>query len=249
MINAIIIEDETSSMEYLASVLKQNHKNIKVNGWASDVESAVALIQRKAPEIVFLDIQLKDGSGFQVLDKLQSEMTFEVIFTTGFVDYKEKAMDYFAFYYLNKPIQQTQLQKVLEMYELKRSAFDKRKYQALKEQIENKNKAITIFERGEYTSVRFSNILYCEASGNYTTLHLKQTKQLIVSKNLKRVEDMLGENGFFRVHRSFLINITKIKEFTPDGILVMANNMEIATSVRNRKKVVDFLKHYNSNQH
>ncbi|MGH1383336.1 LytR/AlgR family response regulator transcription factor [Kordia sp.] len=249
MINSIIIEDEQSSMEYLVSILKRNHKNVKVLGWASDVESAVTLIKKKEPEIVFLDIQLKDGSGFEVLDKLQNEMTFEVIFTTGFVDYKEKAMDYFAFYYLNKPIQETQLQKVLNMYELKRSAFDKRKYEAFKHQVESKYDAITIFERGEYTSVKFSNILYCEASGNYTTIHLKHNKQLLISKNLKRIEDMVEHSDFFRVHRSYLINLKHVNKFTADGVIVMSNNAEIAISSRSRKKVIDFLKFYNSKKY
>ncbi|MEM6686264.1 MAG: LytTR family DNA-binding domain-containing protein, partial [Bacteroidota bacterium] len=215
MINAIIIEDEQSSMEYLVSILQQNHSNIKVLGWASDVDSAVSLIQQTTPEIVFLDIQLNDGNGFEVLDELQAEMTFEVIFTTGFVDQKAKAMDYFAFYYLNKPIQTEELKKVLDMYELKRSAFDRRKFEVFKEQIENKGEIVTIFERGEYNTVRFSNILYCEAAGSYTYMHLKSKERLMISKNLKYLEDLISHADFFRVHRSYLVNLKQIKEYTP----------------------------------
>ncbi len=246
MVNAIIIEDEQSSMEYLVSILKQHHKNIKVSGWASDVEDAVSLIQRKKPEIVFLDIQLNDGSGFQVLDQLKTEMTFEVIFTTGFLDYKEKAMDYFAFYYLNKPIQTGELKKVLDMYDLKRSAFDKLKFEALKQQIANKGESITIYEKGKYTSIRCASIVYCEASGSYTTVYLRSAEKLMISKNLKYVEEMLEHKDFYRIHRSYLVNVRHVKKLTNDGILTLSNGKEIATSARNRKKVLDFLNLYNS---
>ncbi|WP_298518840.1 LytTR family DNA-binding domain-containing protein [uncultured Kordia sp.] len=246
MIKAIIVEDEKSSMEYLTSILNRNHKNIKILGWASDVHDAVTLIKKKEPELVFLDIQLNTGSGFEVLDQLQNEMTFEVIFTTGFVDYKEKAMDYFAFYYLNKPIQEEQLKKVLDMYELKRSAFDRRKYEAFKLQIENKHTSITIYEKSEYTTIRISNILYCEAAGSYTTIHLRNNQQLLFSRNLKSIENMLEHSDFFRVHRSYLVNLQNVKKVTHDGIMIMIDNKEIATSSRNRKKVIDLLKLYNS---
>lgn len=249
MIEAIIVEDEQSSMEYLTSILNRNHKKIKILGWATNANDAVALIKKKNPELVFLDIQLSSGSGFDVLDQLQSEMTFEVIFTTGFLDYKEKAMDYFAFYYLNKPIHEVQLTKVLDMYELKRSAFDRRKYEAFKLQLENKHQSITIYEKGEYTTIRISNILYCEAAGSYTNIHLRNNRELLFSKNLKSLETMVEHSDFFRVHRSYLVNLRNVKEFTPDGIMIMIDNKEIVTSSRNRKKVIDFLKLYNSKKH
>ncbi|AXG67969.1 transcriptional regulatory protein YehT [Kordia sp. SMS9] len=245
MINAIIIEDEQSSMEYLVAILKQHHSYINITSWASDVENAVKLIQRKKPEIVFLDIQLNDGSGFQVLDALQSEMNFEVIFTTGFLDYKEKAMDYFAFYYLNKPIQTDELKRVLDMYMLKRSAFDKLKFEALKQQIASKGESITIYERGKYTSIRCASIVYCEASGSYTNVYLRSGEQVMISKNLKSVEELLEHKDFFRVHRSFLVNVKQVKKFTPDGIVTLSNGVEITTSIRNRKKVIHFLSLYN----
>jgi two-component system LytT family response regulator len=244
MIDAIIIEDEKSSMEYLRSILKKKHPNITIRGWASNVDAAVALITSKNPDIVFLDIQLNDGSGFDVLDRLESSMPFEVIFTTGFLDYKERAMDYFAFYYLNKPVQEDEIKKVLDMYELKRSAFDMRKYQAFKNQLESKNHTITIFERSEYTSLKFSDIIYCEAGGNYTHIYNTKGKNLLSSKNLKKIEDIIESPDFYRVHRSFLVNLTHIKEFTRDGQLIMSDGNEIIISSRNRKKVVDFLIDY-----
>ena len=90
--------------------------------------------------MVFLDIELKDGNGFEILDYFANSSTFEVIFTTGLRDYKEKAMDYFAFYYLNKPIIKEQLITVIDKFLSKQSAFSNEKYSAFKNQIENQNK-------------------------------------------------------------------------------------------------------------
>ncbi|WP_420574770.1 LytR/AlgR family response regulator transcription factor [Kordia sp.] len=244
MIHAIIIEDEQSSMEYLVSILKRKHKDIKILGWASNVNDAVTLIETERPDIVFLDIQLNDGNGFQVLDELKDQMTFEVIFTTGFLDYKEKAMDYFAFYYLNKPVQETEIKKVLDMYSLKHSSFDMRKYEALKKQIQNKNKVITVFEKNEYKRIKTSDVLYCEASGNYTLVHTNQHKNFLISKNLKKVETMIENDDFYRIHRSFLVNLEHVKKISQKGMVIMSNDSEISISARNRKKVLEFLKSY-----
>lgn len=244
MINTIIIEDEKSSMEYLLSILKKNHTNINVLGWASNVDDAVELITKNKPDIVFLDIQLNQGSGFDVLDRLKNNMSFEVIFTTGFLDYKERAMDYFAFYYLNKPLQKEEIKKVLDVYELKRSAFDMQKYNAFKNQLESKNQKLTFFEKNEYITLKVSDIIYCEAAGSYTLVYNTQGDSLVNSKNLKRIEDIIENDDFYRVHRSYLVNLKHIKSFSHDGILTMSNNSEITISIRNKKKVIDFLKEY-----
>ena len=241
MINAIIIEDEKSSLEYLTTILSKNHAHIQILASASTVDDAVSIITKNSPDIVFLDIQLDDGSGFDVLDRLKSNMTFEVIFTTGFTDYKERAMDYFAFYYLTKPLQEKEIKRVLDMYEVKRSAFDMRKDLAFKSQLETRNEKITIFQANDYVSVRFSDIIYCEADGNYTYIHNTLGKSLLASKNLKKIEDVIEDENFHRVHRSFFVNLQHIKKFTTEGVLTMSNGKEILISIRNRKKVVEFL--------
>lgn len=242
MLKAIIIEDEKPSLEYLTAILTKNHAHIDILGTASSIDEAVTIITASAPDIVFLDIQLDDGSGFDVLDRLKNSMPFEVIFTTGFTDYKERAMDYFAFYYLTKPIQEKEIKRVLDMYEVKRSAFDMRKYTAFKDQLESKNEKITIFNKDEYISIRFSDIMYCEADGNYTHIYNSLGKSLLSSKNLKKIEDIIENKDFHRVHRSYLVNLKHIKQYTRDGIIIMSNNAEILISTRNRKKVIDFLK-------
>lgn len=244
MINAIIIEDEKSSLEYLTAILEKDHPSIHIVASADNVDDAVTIIKLHQPDIVFLDIQIKDGSGFDVLDKLENTMSFEVIFTTGFLDYKERAMDYFAFYYLNKPVQEHEIKKVLDMYFLKRTSFDVQKYMAFKNQINAKNKIISIMVKDEYKSISLSDLIFCEASGNYTFLHTSQGEKFITSKNLKRIENLIEDEAFFRVHRSTLVNLKHIESISKDGTLHLSNGMEILTSVRNKKKILSVFNLY-----
>ena len=244
MITAVIVEDEKSSMEYLLSILTKNHSNIQVLASASNVDAAVTMIKKNTPDIVFLDIQLQDGSGFEVLDKLQQAMAFEIIFTTGFLDYKERAMDYFAFYYLNKPIQEHELKKVLDMYFVKRTSFDVQKYMAFRSQIKTKNQVICVMVKDEYIHIKLEDIIHCEASGNYTFIHTINGKKYLASKNLKRIEDLIEDDAFYRAHRSTLINLRHVTEISKDGIVYMSNEAEIITSVRNKKKVISMFKLY-----
>lgn len=238
MITAVIVEDEKSSMEYLLSILTKNHSNIQVLATAATVKDAVAIIEKHSPDIVFLDIQIQNGSGFDVLDTLKQKMPFEVIFTTGFLDYKEKAMDYFAFYYLNKPVQEKEIKKVLDMYMLKHTSFDIQKYAAFRNQIKSRREIISIIVKDEYVTIKLTNIVYLEAAGNYTFIHTIQGDQYLSSKNLKRIEDIIEDTAFLRVHRSSLVNMKYIKSISKDGIIVMQTNAEILISIRNKKKVI-----------
>lgn len=242
MITAVIVEDEKSSMEYLLSILTKNHSNIEVLASATNVDDAVTIIEMHKPDIVFLDIQLQDGMSFEVLDKLKSPMPFEIIFTTGFLDYKERAMDYFAFYYLNKPVQEHELKKVLDMYFVKRTSFDVKKYMAFKQQIQSKNQIISFVVRDEYVSVGLNDIIYCQASGNYTFVYTTNGEKYLTSKNLKRIEDLIEDDAFLRVHRATLINMRYVKSISKDATICMSNDDEILTSVRNKKKVLSMYK-------
>ncbi|WP_298422201.1 LytTR family DNA-binding domain-containing protein [uncultured Kordia sp.] len=244
MITAVIVEDEKPSMEYLSSLLTKNHSNIQVLASASNVDDAVAMIESNNPDIVFLDIQLQDGSGFEVLDSLKQEMSFEIIFTTGFLDYKERAMDYFAFYYLNKPVQEHELKKVLNMYVVKRTSFDVQKYMAFKNQIKAKNQIVSIIVKDQYVAISLKDIVFCEASGSYTFIHTIQGDQHLTSGNLKRIEDLIEDEAFYRVHRSKLVNMKHISSISKDGMIYLSNGTEILTSVRSKKKVLEMYQLY-----
>lgn len=244
MISAIIIEDETAAYKHLKNIIETNYSSqIKVVGHETGVEKGIKLINDLNPQLVFLDIQLQDGDGFEILDYFTNSSTFEVIFTTGLRDYKEKAMDYFAFYYLNKPIQSDQLFGVLDKYLEKQSAFNSEKYLAFKNQLENKQHKISLpMKSGEFTIINIDDILYCEADGSYTNFYTLDNKVYTISNNLKKVESVLMQATFFRIHRSTLLNLKHVVQFNNTGELVLSNKKKLLVSSRNKTNFLRVLK-------
>ena len=244
MISAIIIEDENAAYQHLKKIIETNYNSkITIVGHETGVEKGIKLINDLNPQLVFLDIQLQDGDGFEILDHFSNSSSFEVIFTTGLKDYKEKAMDYFAFYYLNKPIQEDQLIAVLDKFLSKQTAFNSEKYLAFKHQMENKNHKISLpMNNGDFTIVDIDDILYCEADGSYTNFYTTDNKVYTTSNNLKKVENILMQATFFRIHRSTLLNLKHIVQFNHTGELVISNKKKLLVSSRNKTNFLRVLK-------
>jgi two-component system LytT family response regulator len=244
MISAIIIEDENAAYKHLKNILETNYgSQLTIVGHETGVEKGIKLINDLKPQLVFLDIQLHDGDGFEILDRLSNSSSFEVIFTTGLKDYKEKAMDYFAFYYLNKPIQSAQLIGVVDKFLSKQSAFNTEKYVAFKNQMENKNHKISLpMKNGDFTIIDIDDILYCEADGSYTNFYTTDNKVYTTSNNLKKVESILMQATFFRIHRSTLLNLKHIVQFNHTGELVLSNKKKLLVSSRNKTNFLRILK-------
>jgi two-component system LytT family response regulator len=244
MISAIIIEDENAAYQHLKKIIENNYSSeITIVGHETGVEKGIKLINDLNPQLVFLDIQLHDGDGFEILDHFSNSSSFEVIFTTGLKDYKEKAMDYFAFYYLNKPIQEDQLIAVVDKFLSKQTAFNSDKYLAFKHQMENKNHKISLpMNNGDFTIVDIDDILYCEADGSYTNFYTTDNKVYTTSNNLKKVENILMQATFFRIHRSTLLNLKHIVQFNHTGELVLSNKKKLLVSSRNKTNFLRVLK-------
>lgn len=244
MVNVVIIEDETASYEYLKYVLELNYSSrLSIVGHATGVENGIKLIKDLNPKLIFLDIQLQDGNGFEILDHFSNSSTFEVIFTTGLSDYKEKAMDYFAFYYLNKPIEDTKLISVVDKYLSKKTAFDTEKYLTFKNQIENKQHKISLpMKNGDFVIVDIDDILYCEADGSYTNFYTTDNKIYTTSNNLKKIENILMQATFFRIHRSTLLNLKHIIQYNKMGELTLSNKKKLMVSARNKTNFLRVLK-------
>jgi len=244
MISAVIIEDENAAYLHLKNILEINYgSQLTIVGHETGVEKGIKLINDLNPQLVFLDIQLQDGDGFEILDHFSDSYAFEVIFTTGLRDYKEKAMDYFAFYYLNKPIQEEQLIGVVNKFLSKQTAFNTEKYLTFKNQLENKQKKISLpMINGDFAIVDIDDILYCEADGSYTKFHTKDNKVYTTSCNLKKVEGILMPATFFRIHRSTLLNLKHIVQFNQTGELVLSNQKKLMVSSRNKTNFLRILK-------
>ena len=208
---------------------------------ASSVKKGIQLVNSLSPQLVFLDIQLDDGEGFDILDNVDNS-GFEVIFTTGLKDFKEKAMDYFAFYYLNKPLDELQFITTINTFLEKKSSFDLEKYLAFKQQIENNQKRISIPVKNGFEIINIDDIVYCEADGSYTTFHTLNNKKYVTTTILKKIEGILQQSTFFRIHRSVLVNIKHIVKYENSGKVILVNNKSLNVATRNKKNFLNILK-------
>lgn len=244
MINYIIIEDEVAAFNDLRAMLDKAFSG-KLNfiGMTDNIEDGIFIINEKNPDLVFLDIQLNDGLAFELLDHFNDDVNFEVIFTSGYSDYKEIAMDYFAFYFLEKPIQKEKLERVLMRFLNKKSVFDLTKYSLLKNQIENQKKSIALpSSNATFNIIRLDDLIYCEADGSYTNYYTTDNKKYVSSNNLKKIEALLNNTSFYRIHRSILLNLKHVKKFHVNGKITLTNNKTLIVSARNKKSFFNIIK-------
>jgi len=242
IVTAIIIEDEVAAYNHLQQLIVNSFSDkVDVIGNATNVKDGIHLINSLKPTLVFLDIQLDDGDGFEILDHVNTT-NFEVIFTTGSSDYKEKAMDYFAFYFLSKPILETQFITVITKFLEKRTSFDLEKYLAFKNQLENEHQKISLPVKNGFEIVDLDNLIYCEAEGSYTYFHTTSNKKYMTSNNLKKIEDLLQQAPFFRIHRSILVNLKHIVKYENSGKVFLTNGKELMVAARNKKNFLRIIK-------
>lgn len=236
-LKAIIVDDEKHSRETLKNLLENFCKNVDVVGLAATVNEALDLIPKSQPDVVFLDIELQSGTGFDILTQLP-EINFEVIFTTAFDQYAIKAVKFSSLDYLLKPIDLEELQQAVEKA---KQAKDKIEYnKQLKTLLQNINQPklskICLATSDGFEFINTETIIYCEAGGSYTTFVLSEGKKILVSKHLKEYESLLTDSHFMRVHNSYLINLKEVKKFVKsDGGYIVMNNDDIVSISRNKK--------------
>jgi two-component system LytT family response regulator len=233
----VIIDDEKRARNYLRGILEDQFKAIDIVGEADGVGAGLELIDRVLPELIFLDVQMQDGTGFDLLAKIDRSK-FHVIFISAYDRFAITAIKFSAADYLLKPVEAIDL--VL--------ALDKVKKTKLTEDVENKldlllnnvNKIekIALPSLNGIEFVRIENIVRCESDNNYTNFYLTSGEKIVVSKTLKEFEDMLDSKGFFRTHKSHIINLAFLKKYIKGegGIAVMEDGSEIAVSRRRKEE-------------
>ena len=241
-IKAVIIEDEMHSRNTLKNLLNEFCSEVEILGEAESVSEAVKLVTETKPDILFLDIELRTGTGFDVLKQL-SNYNFEVIFTTAFDQYAIKAVKFSSLDYLLKPIDIEELQKAVEKArQIKNQEVYRKQLETLMHNLKQRKSSfskICLATSDGFEFVGVNDILYCKAEGSYTKFVLTNNN-LLVSKHLKEYESMLLEQDFMRVHNSYLINLKEVKRFvkTDGGYIVMSNDDVVSIS---RSKKQDFI--------
>lgn len=243
MIRALIIDDEKHCIDRLINLLQQE-QDIDIINTAHTLEEAVDKINSMHPELIFLDVQIGDKTGFELLEKI-SFRDFDIIFTTAYETYAIQAIKCSAIDYLLKPIGGEDLKAALE--KLRKEVLKKMTTEKLEVLIHNlKNngdsrKKIIIPTATGFELLDTSNIIRCESNINYTTIYLKDKQKFLVAKTLKEIEGLLGTNQFFRVHNSHLINLDCIRSYHKGkgGTVLLNDGSEILVSTRRKD---DFLR-------
>lgn len=244
MLNAVIIDDEEAPRRHLLALLKRRHPGIAIVGQANDVPSALDLIHRTGPQLLFLDIELKDRTAFDLLHALGEPRPL-VIFTTAHESYAVRAIRFSALDYLLKPVDPDDLGAALA-----RAVKERRKDEPAMVDMLLKNmdraggdRAIAVPVADGLEFIHLNEILACEADSNYTTLHLRDEKRMVITRTLKQFEDILPSPPFMRVHVSFLVNKQHVRKYVrgDGGELVLSNGIHVPVARRKKQELLDSL--------
>jgi len=241
MLRAVVIDDIETIRKKNIAIIKASCPTISIVGQADSVESGVKIIKQLAPDIVFLDVEMPDGTGFDLLQKLKP-ISFKVIFITGYEDFAIKAFRFSAIDYLLKPLDPTDLTEAVKKAEesLSKEVFDMKLSNLFSNLERPKNLQKLILKTADRIySVNIQDIVNCESDKNYTTFHFINAPKLIVSTNLKEYETLLAPHNFFRTHQSHLINMAYFDHFIKSeggNTIVMKNNTAIPLSVRKKEE-------------
>lgn len=245
MLRILIVDDEPSAIKNITLLLQKYHDLIVV-GTCGSVAEARVLIPATRPDLLLLDIQLPDGTGFDLLQSL-GKISFHIIFVTAFNEHGIKAIKYGALDYLLKPVDEDDLDKALEKakgawlpekdvmdsLEVIRSAWAQSEV--------GDRQQIVLKSQHFFQLVALDDIVYCQSMGNYTHFHLSDNRMVVASRTLKEFYDMLPRQKFIRAHHSYLVNVKYIDRlFHKDGYLVLKSGEEIPISIRKKENVLAF---------
>ena len=244
-IRSIIVDDEFHCRENLLQIIEEFVPELELVGTAKDADEARALVANESPKLVFLDIKMPKESGFEFLDSL-SEKNFSVIFTTAHNEYGIEAIKAEAVDYLEKPIMIEDLKKAVSRVQKKDVKVMPEWGKLINELRQKENEKVPIPTKDGFIYVGKEEIIHLEASDSYTFIYLTNGRKHLSSKNIKVFEKQLGEESFYRVHKSHIINVRHhLKEFSrSDGNMVMLS--EGRTAPVSRRKLSEFLNKVNS---
>lgn len=220
MLNTILVDDEVHALESLSLMLSEHCPQVSVVAQCRSGKQALEQINAMKPDLLFLDIEMPNMSGFEVLSRLSGQ-TFDVIFTTAYHQYAINAIRISAMDYLLKPVAEDELVRaVIRAEERLRKRISARQIEVLLTNIkglENGFQKLAIPTQEGLNFVNVRDIMYCNASGNYTQIYCAGGEKYMISKTLKDTEEMLSHPMFFRTHQSFLVNLDYISQYFKGG--------------------------------
>jgi two-component system LytT family response regulator len=244
MVRTIIIDDESHPRDYLEKLLLRYFPNrFIILAKCSSVDEAIIMIDKYNPELVFLDIQMHEKDGFELL-KLLPKIDFEIIFTTAHANYALEAIRWSALDYLLKPVNHIELSSALKRFDKKNlNKFEFDKIKLLLSNLDSGNsvnsKVAFPIDSG-YKLVKSNSIIYCESDINYTTVYLLDGSKFVLSKTLKKIEELLPNDIFLRVHKSYLINVNHVVHYykNREQIIELINGKKVPLAIRKKNEIL-----------
>lgn len=242
-ITAAIIDDEAGSRFNLQLLLEKYCLDVAVLGLAKDVPSGLRLIEKSEPDVIFLDIEMPGQDGFALIEQLPATVSSKIVFVTAYQQYAIRAFRVSAVDYLLKPIDIRELQAVVAKLKKDEVPDLEKRLNLLKSNLKQGIDKIAIPHQDGFAFLAFEDIILLEAKRNYTDIHRVDNKKFFVAKSLREFEDVLTQSGFFRPHRSFVINLRHVEEWVrKDGGYILMSNQKQVPLVKDRR--ADFLKCY-----
>ncbi len=229
MIRAVIIDDEKLARDVIFNYLNEYCPDVEVVAQASSVKTALSAIQKTTPDLVFLDIEMPDGTGFDLLSRFD-KIDFKIIFVTAYSEYAIKAFRFSAIDYLLKPLK---IDELIDAVERVRSAgatgISSEIISSLLNNLRSsspKQSTLIIPNIKGFEVLRVSEIIMCQADGYCTNFHLSGNRKVVSSKNLKHFDGLLEDQNFLRVHHSYLVNLDHVTGYTRQGEILLSEGMK-----------------------
>jgi len=239
---AIIVEDEENGRIALKNLIENYCPKITQLNLAKNVSEAIELINKERPQVLFLDIELPDGTGFNILEQIP-KYNYTIIFITAYSHFAQKAIKYSAIDYLLKPYDPLDVLKAVENADIELGKTDLQLKVATLLENNKQICKIALPSQSGLLIKCIDDITYLESNNNYTFFNFNADKQILITKTLKHFEDLLSGNNFIRTHQKFLVNINFIEQYVKgEGGYVIINNKEIPVSRRKKDELLEKLK-------
>ncbi|MFX0558068.1 LytR/AlgR family response regulator transcription factor [Maribacter sp. CXY002] len=242
---ALIVEDKAYIRKGLINLLETIETDVEIIGECASVKEAIVVSNACKPELVFLDINLTDGTGFDFLDQTEN-LDFRTIFITAYEEYALKALKIGAVDYLLKPVDVDELQMALKKIRTLPISEQKKQLHTAKKVWYQDDATLVLSLSDSFQVINLQELLYCESDKGYTTFYLADNKKYVASKPLKEYEEKLEKINFTRPHQSFMVNLKFIDKYDKSGIIYLKNGKKIPVSSRKKDAFITTFLRFNS---
>lgn len=250
MIKAVLIDDDGNLREGMKAMVNLYAPEILIAGEAASVKAGMELIEKVSPDIIFLDILMNDGSGFDLLEQLKMKfgtISSHIVFITAHEKFAIKAFRFSALDFLLKPVDPDELQIVIK--KIKNIIHQNNNHNHIELLLENIRKKPNGFKKIALSTsdgihlFEIKDIIRCESEDNYTRFYFKNHKAVMISKTLKEYEELLEDQGFERIHQSHLINLNELKSYIKKdgGFVVMSDDSQLPVSQRKKERLQEMI--------